>query len=324
VKAIRLSELKALLEGEAFVSWWTEYGRAVQAVAEADSRQDDLAGQGAQMEVRSEAAQRAAMDAFADAGDAEDDEAKATAEAQAEENRAMALVARYEEQRLRTSGLWYRLGGAERTVEERREAFAGAADSDGVRSRAEAAVQHAERLFQQLRQDYAVEDAKRSRLWEDVEAAWARSFERALVAAEHGQRSRKVRRDSERLFKEAEERRARVRQLQAEAPLAAQALSDAERRRRALLGAAEERFGCAAGDGFLYWRHPEDKRAAWAVALADDHDLVEADVRALSIHAVGRRGIAFLEPAREGVNGADREATPDDGARPPAPRGTIS
>lgn len=320
MKAIRLSDLKALLEGEAFVAWWTEHGRAVQAIAEARARQEELAGQAAQMELRSEEAQRAAMDAFSAAGDAEDEAARAGAAAQAEENRAMELVARYEEQRLRTSDVWYRLGGAERALEERREALAPAADGD--RDRAEAAAQHAERVFQQLRQEYAVEDAKRSRLWEDVEGAWARSFERALVAAEHSQRSRKVRRGSERLFKEAEERRARVKQLHAEAQLAAQGLEDAERRRRAQLGAAEERFGCAAGDAFLYWRHPEDKRAAWAVALVDDHDLSEVDVRALSIHAVGRRGVAFLEPAREGARSGDRDA--GDGARPPAARGATS
>ena len=44
------------------------------------------------------------------------------AEAQALENLALELVGKYEDQRFRTSDIWYRLGGAERTVEVAREA----------------------------------------------------------------------------------------------------------------------------------------------------------------------------------------------------------
>lgn len=299
MKAVRLSDLKELLAGAAFAAWWGDHGRAVAALADARARVEDLAAQAQLMVMKSELAQRAAMDAFTAAGEAEDAAVRALADGQAEENRAIERVGAYEQQRLRASDLWVRLGGAERLVEERRDALAGARDVEAHRARAEAALRQAERQHEQLQGEYAAADRARTALWEDVEASWARSFERALVGAEHGVRSRRIRRDAERLFKEAEERRARVKQLEAESELAARGLDDAHRRRRALLGSAEERFGCAAGEGFLYWGQQDDKRAAWAVPLADDPDGAQLEVKALAVYAVGRAGVALLEPARE-------------------------
>src|SRR5689334_15160342 len=117
MKALRLTELRELLQGAPFSAWWTDLGRATAAVKDAVARHQDLLGQAELMELRSELAQRTAMDAFSAAGDAEEAEARAAAQAQELENRALALVAHYEEQRFKTSDLWYRLGGMERTVE---------------------------------------------------------------------------------------------------------------------------------------------------------------------------------------------------------------
>lgn len=324
MKSVRLDELRELLHGTAFSAWWTGYGRAVAVLRDAALRHEDLVAQSETMLVRSELAQRAAQDAFSRAGDADDEATRSASEAQVLENRALELVGEYEEQRFRTSDVWVRLGGAERTLEERREAAGrGAAKA---RAQAETALRAAERQHEELGEQYAAEDRKRSRLWDEVEAAWAASFERALAVAEHGVTARHTRREAERLFEQAEERRARGKQLAGDAEAAGREQAEAERRRVALLAEARAAFGCAAGDRFLYWRHADDKRAAFAVALADDPDGANVEVKALGIYLVGRqRGVAFLEPARDGLGLAAEEGDrrfeeyflgPRKGARP--------
>lgn len=302
MESIRLGDLRELLQGSPFSAWWSEWSRASAVLADARVRHEDLLAQGELMSLRSELAQRAGVEAFSRAGEAEDAASRAAAEAQGLENRALALVGEYEEQRLRTSDLWVRLGGAERARDERREGGGGKGRAHG-----EGALQLAERQVEELRRQYEAEDRKRARLWDDVEGAWAESFERSLLGAEEGLLARRVRRDAERLFEEAEERRVRARQLAADAEAAGRERREAERRRAALLAQARERFGCAAGSTFLYWRHAGDKRSALAVALADQ-DGLNVTVKALHVYAVGRqRGAAALEPACEGAAAAAGE-----------------
>ena len=300
MKSVRLGDLRELLHGAEFSAWWTAYGHAVASLRDAALRHDDLVSQSETMLVRSELAQRAAVDAFSRAGDADDQGTRTASEAQTLENRALELVGEYEEQRIRTSELWVQLGGAEKALDDRREAPARAGGK--ARGQGGGALKAAERHLEQMRDQYGAEDAKRGRLWEQVEAAWAASFERSLLVAEHGVAARRIRREAERLFAEAEERRNRAKRLAAEAEAAGRDRAEAEKRRVALLAEARASFGCAAGDRFLYWRHADDKRAAFAVALADDGDGLNVEVKALAVFTVGRqRGVAFLEPAREGL-----------------------
>src|SRR5512134_2009620 len=121
MKPVRLGELRELLQDAAFAAWWTEWQRAGAALREARARHDDLGSQAELMALRAELAQRAGVEAFSRAGEAEDEGTRFTAEAQARENRALGLVGEYEEQRFRTSDLWVRLGGAEKALEERRD-----------------------------------------------------------------------------------------------------------------------------------------------------------------------------------------------------------
>jgi hypothetical protein len=301
MRPVRLGELRDLLQGAAFAAWWSEWQAAAAAVREARARRDDLASQAELMALRSELAQRAAVDAFSHGGDADDEGRRWTADAHAQENRALELVGEYEEQRFRTSDLWVRLGGAEKALEDRREA-AGRNGRDGRGRGPGAALRDAERVHQAAAEDYAAADRKRARLWGEVEAAWVASFERSLVGAEHALVARRIRREAERLFEEADARRARAKQLATEAETAARELREAEGRQAALLAAARERLGCVPGTSFLYWRHKDDQRAAFALALHDDPDGANLEVRALGIYLVGRqRGVAFLEPARDGL-----------------------
>ena len=306
MRAIRLSELRDLLQGGPFTAWWADHAAAVAAEREATARRAERAEAFRLAELAADAAQREAMDCFSLAGEEEDEAARAAAEAQSHENHALARVASFEEQRFRTSDLWYRLGAAERTVEVRREALA-AVVGDGEkakaqRAHAEAALETAERQLRALENDYLAEGRKRDVLWNDVEAAWGRSFERALLGAEHADRARQVRKDAERRFRETEEQRLRVRQLRDAADAAERALAEAVRRRGLLRSTAAERFGCAAGEAFLYWRHQDDQQAAWAVALVEDATRWNLPAKALEVFTVGRvRGVALLEPAREGL-----------------------
>lgn len=297
MKALRLGELQELLQGQPFAAWWADFQRAVTAAREARLHDEDLVAQAQLMELRAELAQRAAVDVFGAAGESEEAAARTGAEAQALENHALEIVGAYEDQRFRTSDLWYRLGGSERAVEVAREAAA-----KSKRPEAAAALDHAERARRQLQADYEVEDARRTRLWADVEGTWEKAFTRSLLAAETAVRTRGVRREAERLFKEAEERRGRARQLRADADAAGRRREEAEKRRGELLARAGELFGCAPGEAFLYWRHREDQRSAFAVSLVDEPEAYNLEVKALGVYTVGRqRGVAFLEPAREGL-----------------------
>lgn len=287
MKALSLTELREILQGATFAAWWAELSRAHVELREAGARHRELLSQAELMELRSELVQRTAMDSFSDAGLAEEAAARAAARAQELENRALTLVGHYEEQRFRTSDIWYRLGGSERSIEE-------TADT--------AARRALEKQLQALQQEYAVEDRKRDRLWSEVEDAWEASFEQSLLAHEHSDRSRRIRKEAERLFEEAEERKQRSRQLRGEAEAADRERAGAADRQAKLLERARLELSCAAGERFLYWRHREDKRAAFAVALVDDVEGYNVPLKALGVYSVGpKRGVAFLEPAREGL-----------------------
>jgi hypothetical protein len=304
MRALGLRELRELLQSAPFTAWWVEYGAAQEAERSAAATHGPASARARVADLEAEAAQRQAIDEFTRAGEADEEGARIAGEAQAHEVRALEQVGRFEEQRFRTSDLWVRMGGAERNVEVRRDELprsaAAPAEAEKVQAQAQAALQLAERQLRALQVEYAEEDRKRARLWDEVEAAWERSFERSLLASEHGNRSRRIIRESEQLFHDAEEKRVRARQLRDEAEQAARALADASRRRASLLEAARERFGCAAGESFLYWRHPEDQHSAWAVALREDVTGSNLPVRPLEVYTVRRaRGAAFLEPARE-------------------------
>jgi hypothetical protein len=287
MKALRLSELREVLQGAPFAAWWADLRRATAELGQARERRRDLASQSELMELRAELVQRTAMDAFSDAGEAEEGQARLGADAQELENRALGLVGVYEEQRFKTSDLWYRLGGLERTLEETKDP---------------AARKPLEKQLPALQQEYGLEDQKRDRLWAEVEETWARSFERSLLSHEHGDRARRIRKEAERLFKEADERRQRARQLKAEADAAGREEATAAQRCAQLLERAGREFGCAHGERFLYWRHRDDKRAAFAVPLVDDAEGYNVELKALAVYTVGPlRGVAVLEPAREGL-----------------------
>jgi hypothetical protein len=111
MRALRLGEVKELLKSQAFQAWWAEHGQLFSALKDVLVRYEEVLAQAEMMELRSELSQRAAIDAFSRSGEAEDRGRAEAAQAQSVENRALQLVALFEEQRFKTSDLWYRLGG---------------------------------------------------------------------------------------------------------------------------------------------------------------------------------------------------------------------
>src|SRR5512144_3221578 len=166
MRAVPLKELRDLLQSPPFAAWWAAYGAALEAERSAAEGHEQVVARLRVADLEAEAAQRVAIDTFSAAGEAEEEATRVAAEAQAHEVRALEQVGRFEEQRFRTSDLWYRLGGAERAVEVRREGLAQVTatgpDAEKARLQADSALRLAERQLGTLQGEYAAEDRKRS------------------------------------------------------------------------------------------------------------------------------------------------------------------
>lgn len=288
MKQKRLGELQALVASPAFEAWWAELEAARGAVQAAESKHEEHLGQTALMEFRAELAQKHAVDTLYRAGDHEDRAAAAQAEAEELENRSFRGVSEFEEQRYRTSEAWYRLGAADKKLEEARARGAGPADLEPLQRAQRSALA-----------DYEREDAQKARLWDEVEALWARSAADSLLVAEQKSLSGRVRKSAERLFEEALARKEKAKALATQGEAAARQLEAARARLSSVLEQARASFGCAVGTDFLYFRHRDDQRSAWCVALVQSVDGFNIEVRPRGLYRVDRiRGVAFLEPAR--------------------------
>jgi hypothetical protein len=295
MRARRLDEVRELIASPDFRSWWQALVAARIALADAEAHRDELLAQLTSMEFRAELSQKHAIDTLYRGGEAEDAAAHLLAEAETLENRSFPGVAAFEEQRYRVSELWYRLGALESQVEHAR---------DGKQPAAQ--VLALERQRQAAADEYERETARKNRLWDEVERLWAKSAEVSLLRSEHQLQARKVRREAESLFAQAEERKKRAVALRAEGEAAASAVEAAKAALEATRQAAVERFGALVGIDFLFFRHPHDSRHAYAVALVEDTEHYNVEVRPLALFSVEhRRGVAFLEPARAAAPAAD-------------------
>jgi len=320
MKARRLSEVRQLVGSPELKGWWESLLQVRQAHQKAAERYDDLLGQAMLVDFRAELAQKNAIDTLYRAGELEDSAAKMAAEVQQLDNASFKTVADFEEQRIRACEVWYRACAAEKQAEslrEKHEAIERRAGSEGAptakkdqeaeRGRIEVELKRVERSFTLLQQENERELAIKNRLWDEVERIWARSMELALLVAERRAQSAKVRSQAEVLFAQAEERKRRSRELRAEAEVAAREREAFDGKLAEALNDARARFGCAHGDEYLYFRQKESPRRAWCVALSEDDQHYNIEVKPLAIYSIDqRRGVAFLEPAVE-ASGSDEE-----------------
>lgn len=294
MKPRRLSELRTLLAHPDFQSWWEALQKARNALAAARAQYEELLSQTTLTEFRAELTQKNAIDTLYRAGELEDTAATLAAEAQEIENESLRVVSHFEEQRYKASEFWYRLGAAEKTRDEAAEAL-----KKTRTKRTEADLEAAERTVRSASEAYDREFLRRNELWDEVERLWTRSAEVSLLVSEHKLRGRRIRREAETLFTLAEERKLRGRALRHEAEQASAAVDAAEREIKQLLDGVRERFGCANGSDFLYFRLKDHPKLAYAVSLIEDLENFNVEVWPLGIYSVDRqRGVSFLEPAR--------------------------
>ncbi len=303
MKAVRLPELRALLGSHVFEDFWTRLRQARAAFADASDQHDELLTQATLTAFRADLAQKRATETLFQAGEAEDTAARLLAEASTWENRGLELVGQFEEQRYVSSDHWYRLNAAERSRDERRDAVEAARAGGGKElGHLEAELATAERHVAELRESYLVADRGKQALWEEVEAAWARSAEISLVVAEKQLEAKRIKRRAELLFRQAEERSARAAKLREDADALARAKDEARTATESLLASTREALGGVATGDFLYFRSREQQRAAYAVALVADPDTYNLELQELHVYQVDRsRGVGFLEPAVDGV-----------------------
>lgn len=284
----RLPEIRELVTSPEFLEWWRALVAARTTLAETEAGRDELLAQLTLMEFRSELTQKNAIDTLYRAGEHEDGAARSLAESTELENRSFPGVAAFEEQRFKVSEIWYRLGAAEKALDDAKE-----------QKRPKTELDPLERRYRSLADEYEREMARRKRLWGEVEQLWTSSTEINLLTCEERVLARKVRKESEALFGLAEERKKKAQGLKAEADASANAVEAARAKLIAVRKKARDLFGASVGTDFLYFRHREDQRQAFAVCLVDDREAYNVEVKALSVYSVDRqRGVGFLEPAR--------------------------
>ncbi|MFZ5470771.1 MAG: hypothetical protein ACOZIN_15175 [Myxococcota bacterium] len=293
MKQKRLAEVRALVAQPELQDWWAKLLAAREEARVAKERYDELLSQTILTEFRAELTQKNAIDTLHRAGECEDSAATLLFEATVLENQSFQAVSDFEEQRFKVSELWYRLGAAEKNLEDDRAAVTAKA------KKAEENVRSAERALRIATEEYERETAKKNRLWDEVERLWAKSAEVNLLVSEQRSRGQKVRKEAEKLFALAEERKLRTKELHTEADVANGAVEAAEAKIRHLHQEARERFGCAVGTDFLYFRQKESQKLAYCVSLVEDREGYNIEVKPLAVYSVERqRGVAFLEPAR--------------------------
>jgi hypothetical protein len=256
MKVKSLSEVRELVASADFMAWWQELSAAKDSEADAVERFDELLTQSTLMDFRAELAQKNAIDTLYRAGGCEDSAAKLLAESTDVENRSFEVVATYEEHRFKVSEIWYRLGAAEKSMEEMKERVGTFKDlvekagEDRARRReaelelsaAQVDQQKAEREHHQIHDDYERETQRKLRLWDEVERMWASSAEMNLLVSEKRAEGKKIRRRAERLFREAEERKVRGKGLRTEADLQSKEKGKHAERSAQLMRDARERF----------------------------------------------------------------------------------
>lgn len=288
MKQRRLSEVRALLSTPEFTEWWGQLNASRVTLRDAAGRYEELLAQTTLYEFRAELTQKNAIDTLYRAGEHEDTAANMLFEATDLENKSFKAVGEFEEQRFHASEAWYRQGAAEKKLDEARE-----------KKLAEAELKAIERTVAAAHDEYERENNRKLRQWDEVERLWARSAEVSLLVAEERALGKKVRKEAEGLFALAEERKKRSKELKAETDGCAAQVEAARARVSALLAMARDKFGCATGTDFLYFRQRDDQRLAYCIALVEDRDGYNVEVKALAVYQVDRtRGVAFLEPAR--------------------------
>jgi hypothetical protein len=284
MKALWLREVQAILGREDFLQWWQSLVDLEQKLAAVGSRFDELLAQVNLMDFRAEFTQKNAIDSLYLAGEYEDTAAQLLAEASEVENKSYEAVANFESQRIYVSDLFSRMGAVEHNF------LSAKAEAREVRERLEKELREATALYER-------ENARKMSLWEEVEQMWARSLDINLGVSERRVKSKRARREAERLFREAEQHKRSSKTLQAEAAEAEQKKKEIQQTIEDLRTSARKLFGCLVGEEFLYWPRRENVNEVYCVPINDHAEGFNIELRAKNIYLISRqRGVEFIEP----------------------------
>jgi len=303
MRSVRLADLRTLVTQPDFLDWWAQLRASAEALARAQERWQQALKDAALSEFSAELAQKNAIDTLYRADESEDQAATLNSEATDAENAAFQLVSQYEDFRIQVSEVWYRLGALEKSVYEREEALK---KPGGAGKKTEEALRTAVRAQDAARMEYERLSWRKREIWEGVEATWARQAESFLRMAEAKMRGKRIRAEAEARFGEAEELKAASERSRADSEKASNEVSALKAQVARLLKDATVRFECAAGEDFLYFRQKDHNSWSFCVALVEDGESYNVEVKPLSIYSVEqKRGVSFLEPALERAASAD-------------------
>ncbi len=292
VKARQLSEVREVVNSERFRSWFDALGKARMAAREATLRHEEILTQVHLMEFRAELAQKNATDTLYKSGEYEDLAQATQAESTDLENKSLELVGEFERQRKECSELWAAMSSLEQEVETNRSR---------------------ESELRKTREKYERETAKKNRMWEDVESMWGASLEKNLAVVESNVKSRRVRRESEVLFANAEKSAKSAQSLKSESEQSARDRERAEEGVTALMGQARESFEAIVHEDFLYWPQKDNQKMVYVCPLFSDSQAYNIELKACSIYLCGReRGVEFLEPVVEAAKNGRLDTRLDD------------
>ncbi|NOZ85828.1 MAG: hypothetical protein GXP49_06130 [Deltaproteobacteria bacterium] len=290
MKAKWHKEVRELLSSVEFKQWWDELNKTEKDIEGTNQKLEEELAQVTLLEFRSEFTQKKGIDTLDKANDHEFTAESMQAEASELENKALEAVARFEELRFLVSDLWSKLGAREHQLEVART------------SGEKAKVKSLEREVKLAREEYEREMAKKVRAWDDVERMWGRALEINLVIAENRVRARKVRRQSEQFFQEAERHRRNAIKLKEEAKDTEKKLKELGEKTEGLFLKVSKRLDCIVEKEFLYWQQRENNKLVWAVPLVEDRSSYNIEVTPLEVYQVDRvRGVEFVEPVPERV-----------------------
>ena len=302
MKALWLREVQTILEREDFLKWWQSLVDLEQKLVTVGSRHDELLAQVNLMDFRAEFTQKNAIDSLYLAGEYEDTAAQLLAEASEVENKSYEAVANFESQRISVSDLFSRMGAVEHNF------LSAQAEAREARDSREAEHVRLEKEFRDASAVYERENARKMSLWEEVEQMWARSLDINLGVSERRVKSKRARREAERLFKEAEQHKRSSKNLKAETNEADQKKKDIQQAIEDLRTSARRLFGCLVGEEFLYWPRRENINEVYCVPINDHAEGFNIELRAKNIYLISRqRGVEFIEPLSSAGEVPDEE-----------------
>lgn len=252
-----IDEVAEILDSQPFQDWLAALERARRELKVAVEKHEELLTQVNLLDFRAELEHRHAIDTLERANFLEDESATLANEAAQLENDSFEAVSQYEMQRSKTTELWQRLGALDVEIDE-------ATDP--------AQKKRLEKQRERVNLDYEREDARKQKLWVEVERLWARNIGKSLELREKRRKAQIVRAEAERAFQKHETELVQAQELRARADQMAIEREEKERALKAIYDEARDRFDCLLHQDFLYWSAREDNKLVYAVPLIADRE----------------------------------------------------